>query len=81
VDADDKGIFFCWIEIRGIEQPALDGKAVAGVVDGLGVAPCRLDGVVEMGDLPQVVGGAGPDLGRVRERLADEGDVGGVGGE
>jgi hypothetical protein len=51
-------------------------KAVVGVVDGFGLAPGGLDRVVEVGDLLEVVDGAGPDFGpwskdwRMRAMLA-----------
>src|ERR1035441_9222446 len=85
VDADDERIFLCgvpavWTPAGGIEEPALDVQAFVGVVDGFGLAPGGLEGVVEVGDLLEVVDGAGPDFGSVIEGLADEGNVGSVGG-
>ena len=80
VDGDDERVFAGGVVVRGIDDPALDVAAVAGVVDGLGAAPCRMDGVVQMGDLLEVVEGAGVDLGRVIEGGLDEGDVVGVRG-
>jgi len=53
-------------------------QAFVGVVDGFGLAPGGLEGVVEVGDLLEVVEWAGPDLGSVVEGLADDSDVGGV---
>jgi len=73
VNADYQRVFLVGIEIAGVKEPALDFETAVFPVDAFGFTPAGLDGLVALGDLLPVGGGAGPDFGRGAEGTANHG--------
>src|SRR5271170_2657449 len=59
---NQKGILLCRIVVRWVEQPSLNFEPIVSPFDVLCLPPRRLQAVIQVCDLFQVVKCAGPDL-------------------